>query len=146
MGSHPEPPPEPSGGQVPPNQDQYVQNPNAFTQGPYAQGPYVQNPYSQTPFVAPQYIPSSGTSPATALVLSILGLVMCGVLAPFGMIAGKNRRDEIDRGVGNPNDRGTAQAAFVVGLIGTIILVLAVVAIVGLVALVSIGSTVTVTS
>jgi hypothetical protein len=65
-----------------------------------------------------------------ALALSILGLILCGVLAPIGMVMGRNELQRIDIGQGDPSARGMAQAAWVIGLIGTIILALGVLMIV----------------
>ncbi len=94
------------------------QNPNQ-PQNPY-QTPHWQagaNPYGQ------HYSKSSNA--ILALVLSILGsLCCCTLTAPVGMYLGKSEMNAIDEGLADPQQRGTAQAAFVVGIIGTVILVL----------------------
>ena len=71
------------------------------------------------------YPPVTGdkSQAATALVLSVLGIVMCQILAPIGMLMGRNEVLRIDSGQGDPTARGLAQAAWIVGLIGTVILV-----------------------
>ncbi|MEZ5245547.1 MAG: DUF2510 domain-containing protein [Acidimicrobiales bacterium] len=66
------------------------------------------------------------TNAGIALALSILGLILCGVLAPIGMVMGRTELQRIDGGGGDANARGMAQAAWIIGLIGTIILVIGV--------------------
>lgn len=70
---------------------------------------------------APQYPePSQAT---TALVLGILGLpFFCGILAPFAWMMGQRELQAIDGGLRDPANRGTAQAAKVLGIVGTIFL------------------------
>jgi hypothetical protein len=63
----------------------------------------------------------------TALVLGILGIVICGLIAPFAWQMGKRTVAEIDASNGQLTGRGAAQAGYVLGLIGTILLGLAVV-------------------
>ncbi len=74
------------------------------------------------------YPPAAGdrTNAGWALALSILGLVLCGVLAPVGMVMGRNELQRIDSGHGDLGARGMAQAAWIIGLIGTVILALGV--------------------
>ncbi len=60
----------------------------------------------------------------TALILGILGLVICGILAPFAWRIGKQAMDEIDASGGRIGGRGTAQAGYILGIIGTVLLVL----------------------
>jgi uncharacterized membrane protein YjgN (DUF898 family) len=60
----------------------------------------------------------------TALVLGILGLVVCGLIAPFAWRIGKRTLDEIDGSHGQLGGRGTAQAGYVLGIIGTVVLLL----------------------
>lgn len=70
----------------------------------------------------------------TALVLGILGLVVCGVLAPFALVIGRNSVREIDASGGQLGGRGKAQAGYICGIIGTVLLCLAVVGLVALLA------------
>ncbi len=65
--------------------------------------------------------PSQAT---TALVLSILGLVVCGILGPFGWSMAQKELDGIDAGRRDPNNRGQAQAAKVIGIIVTVLMLL----------------------
>jgi len=60
----------------------------------------------------------------TSLVLGILGLVVCGLIAPFAWRIGKRTLDEIDGSHGQLGGRGTAQAGYVLGIIGTVVLLL----------------------
>jgi hypothetical protein len=84
-------------------------------------------PRPGTPPPSP-YPPAAGdrTNAGIALAVSILGLILCGVLAPVGMVMGRNELQRIDTGQGDPGARGMAQAAWIIGLIGTIILALGV--------------------
>ncbi|MEM7139751.1 MAG: DUF2510 domain-containing protein [Actinomycetota bacterium] len=83
-------------------------------------------PFSASgPTPPPPPRPVGGSSNAgTALGLSIFGLICCGLAAPFGMVMGRNEVLAIDRGSGDVRQRGTAQAAYVIGLIATILYVL----------------------
>ncbi len=63
----------------------------------------------------------------TALVLGILGLAICGVLAPFAWSIGRSSLREIDASGGALGGRGKAQAGYIMGIIGTILLALAIV-------------------
>jgi TRAP-type C4-dicarboxylate transport system permease small subunit len=57
----------------------------------------------------------------TALVVSILGIVCCGVLAPVGWYVGQQELSAIDSGRRDPTNRGTANAARVIGIIFTLL-------------------------
>lgn len=61
----------------------------------------------------------------TALVLGILGILLCGVLAPFAWVIGGKAVREIDESGGTVGGRGTANAGKILGIVGTILLVLA---------------------
>jgi len=62
----------------------------------------------------------------TAMVLGILGIVVCGVMAPFAWSIGKKTRDEIDASGGRLGGRGQANAGYIMGIIGTVLLALGV--------------------
>jgi uncharacterized membrane protein YjgN (DUF898 family) len=66
----------------------------------------------------------------TALVLGILGLVICSVLAPFAWAIGHRSMQEIDASGGALGGRGKAQAGYIMGIIGTVLLALAVVVVI----------------
>ena len=70
-----------------------------------------------------------------ALVLSIVGFFLCGVLSVVGLILGWQERSAIDAGRRDPANRGQAVAAIVIGGIITAIMVLAFIAVIALVAL-----------
>lgn len=74
-----------------------------------------------------------------ALGLSIAGLVLicCGgiLLSVPGTIMGWVSMKAVDRGERDPNSRGTAKGAFIVGLVGIILFVVLVVGWVALVVL-----------
>lgn len=63
--------------------------------------------------------PSQAT---TALVLGILGIVICGILAPFAWNMGNKELAAIDAGRRPPENRGTANAGRILGIIGTVLL------------------------
>lgn len=58
----------------------------------------------------------------TALVLGILGLVVCGVAAPLAWATGRRALAEIDASQGRLGGRWMAQAGYVLGVIGTFLL------------------------
>jgi len=85
------------------------------------QQPYPQQPYG---YVAPPRRTPGGA--VTALVLGILGLVMCGLFTSIpAIIVGRNTTREIDASQGQLDGRGMAQAGFVLGIVGTVIFGLA---------------------
>jgi uncharacterized membrane protein YjgN (DUF898 family) len=70
------------------------------------------------------YEPSKAT---TVLVLGILGIVICGVLAPFAWSMGNDELRAIDAGRRDPANRGTANAGRILGIVGTVLLIIGVV-------------------
>ena len=63
----------------------------------------------------------------TILVIGILGLVLCQVLAPFAWVMGNNELAAIDSGLRSPENRSTANAGKILGIIGTVFLGLGVI-------------------
>jgi uncharacterized membrane protein YjgN (DUF898 family) len=61
---------------------------------------------------------------ATALVLGIVAVVVCGLVGPFAWSVGRSTLAEIDASGGRWGGRGQAQAGYVLGIIGTVLLVL----------------------
>jgi hypothetical protein len=59
-----------------------------------------------------------------ALILGILGLVLCGVLAPFAWWQGKSAEQAVDASGGTLGGRGMATVGKILGIIGTVILCL----------------------
>ena len=109
---------------------------------PWGQAPggYQPSGYDPPPGSWSQHDPSAGqyyqgyqpgyTSPYSrssqasgALVLSIVGFFCCGLPSVIGMIMGRSEMSAIDRGEADPANRGTAQAAFIIGLIATVLMV-----------------------
>ncbi len=66
----------------------------------------------------------------TALVLGILGIVICGVLAPFAWSMGSKEMQAIDAGRRPPENRGTANAAKILGIVGTVLLGIGIIALI----------------
>lgn len=107
-------------------QDGYGQQPSdAYPpQNPYGQDydPYAPpdpNQGYQAPYQSYGYAYSRQSQAGMALGLSIVGFFCCGILSVVGMIMGRQEVKAIDQGLANPANRGTAQAAFIIGLIVT---------------------------
>ncbi len=89
-----------------------------------------QPPYAQQPAYGPP--PGYGHAPmgyapdhpraTTALVLGILGVVLCQIVAPFAWSIGKRTMNEIDDSHGAVGGRGAAQAGYILGIVGTVLL------------------------
>jgi hypothetical protein len=62
----------------------------------------------------------------TILVLGILSLVLCQVLGPFAWVMGNKELAGIDAGRRAPENRGTAQAGRILGIISTVLLIIGV--------------------
>lgn len=80
-----------------------------------------------TPPTPPQFPSEGGAYPeqsqaTTALVLGILGIVICGILAPFAWNIGNKELAAIDAGRRPPENRGTANAGKILGIVGTVLL------------------------
>ena len=63
----------------------------------------------------------------TILVLGILSLVVCQILGPIAWVMGNNELAGIDAGRRPPQNRGTAQAGRILGIISTILMIIGVV-------------------
>ena len=76
-----------------------------------SQPPYPPPPDSsgQPGYQPGGYVPDHPKA-TTSLVLGILGLVLCGVLAPFAWVMGGRAVREIDASQGTVGGRGTANA------------------------------------
>lgn len=66
-------------------------------------------------------------SASTVLVLGILGLVVCGILAPFAWVKGTRTLREIDAQPGRWSGRDQVQIGRVLGIVGSVLLGLALV-------------------
>ena len=110
-------------------------------QPPY--GPPPPNPYGGAPFGGYAQDHHQAT---TVLILGILGLVVCGVLAPFAWVMGNRVVREIDASNGQLGGRSTANAGRICGIVGTCIIGVSLLIIVGAVVIVLIGAATTATS
>lgn len=63
----------------------------------------------------------------TILVLGILSLVLCQVLGPFAWVMGNKELAGIDAGRRAPQNRGTAQAGRILGIISTVLMIIGIV-------------------
>lgn len=61
------------------------------------------------------------------LILGILGIVVCGLCAPFAWVMGRKALREIDASGQTYTNRGQAQAGMICGIVGTILWALAIV-------------------
>jgi uncharacterized Tic20 family protein len=87
----------------------------------------------------PQFPSESGSYPeasqaTTVLVLGIIGIVLCQLLGPVAWVMGNNELAAIDAGRRAPENRGTANAGRILGIISTVLLAIGVLIIVLLVA------------
>lgn len=81
----------------------------------------------------PQFPSESGAYPessqaTTILVLGIIGIVLCQILGPIAWVMGNNELAAIDAGRRAPENRGTANAGRILGIIGTVLLALGIIA------------------
>ena len=83
------------------------------------QPPY-QQPYPPYGYGYP--VPPDHPKAVTAMVLGILGLVMCQIASPFAWSMGKRTLAEIDASGGRLGGRGQAQTGYVLGIVGTVLL------------------------
>lgn len=65
-----------------------------------------------------------GSQALAALLVSIGGFVLCGLLWPVGWWMGNREVNGIDAGLRDPSNRGLAQAGKYVGMIMTVLMVL----------------------
>ena len=72
-----------------------------------------------------QYYPEDSQA-TTILVLGILSLVLCQVLGPFAWVMGNKELAGIDAGRRAPQNRGTAQAGRILGIISTVLMIIGV--------------------
>jgi uncharacterized membrane protein YjgN (DUF898 family) len=75
--------------------------------------------YPTPPGYAP---PPEHPRASTVLVLGILGLVLCGVLAPFAWVMGKSTLEEIDASGGRWGGRSNANTGYILGIVGSVLL------------------------
>lgn len=68
--------------------------------------------------------PAKHPQSTIVLVLGILGLVVCGVLAPFAWVMGNRALREIDANPQQYGGRSEVNAGRILGIIGTVLLAL----------------------
>jgi Domain of unknown function (DUF4190) len=122
----PPPPPGPYPGQQPPPYPPPGQQGYPPPYPPPGQQGYPPPPYpSYQPGYQP-YGPQQQDHPQAtlAMILGIVGVVVCQLIAPFALVIGRRAMNEIDASGGTLGGRGMAQAGFILGIIGTIFLVL----------------------
>ncbi|MFP3882639.1 MAG: DUF4190 domain-containing protein [Actinomycetota bacterium] len=83
----------------------------------------------------PQFPQESGAYPeasqaTTILVLGIIGIVLCQLLGPIAWVMGNNELQAIDAGRRSPENRGTANAGRILGIISTVLLALGILVII----------------
>lgn len=79
-----------------------------------------------------QYYPEDSQA-TTILVIGILALVLCQILGPIAWVMGNNELAGIDAGRRPPQNRGTAQAGRILGIIATVLLIISLVVLVTLI-------------
>ena len=80
----------------------------------------------------PQFPSDSGAYPeasqaTTILVLGIIGIVLCQLLGPVAWVMGNNELQAIDAGRRAPENRGTANAGRILGIIATVLMALGII-------------------
>ena len=71
--------------------------------------------------------PPNASNAVTALVLGILGVLLCPLLGPIAWVLGRRGEQEVDASGGAVGGRGLATAGKVLGMVGTFFIVLVVV-------------------
>jgi hypothetical protein len=80
----------------------------------------------------PQFPSESGAYPessqaTTVLVLGIIGIVACQLLGPVAWVMGNNEMEAIDAGRRPPENRGTANAGRILGIVSTVLLAIGII-------------------
>jgi len=69
-----------------------------------------------------------------ALILGIVGIVLCSILAPFAWAMGNKAQRLVDASGGTLGGRGEATAGKILGIIGTVFLIITIVALIAIIA------------
>ena len=85
------------------------------------------------PFDAEVRSPQNAPGAVAALVLGILGILVCPLLGPFAWLYGRRGEQAVDASGGLLAGRGLATAGKVLGIVGTLLIVLLLVALLVLV-------------
>jgi len=104
-------------------------------QPPY--GNYPPNQYGAPPY---GFAPPDHPQAMLVLILGIVGLVVCGLAAPFAWTMGNRVIAEIDASNGQLGGRSTANAGRICGIIGTCILGVSLLVVLGAIVVVLIGA------
>ena len=83
--------------------------------------------FDQPSFQSPAQAGQNAPGAILSLVLGILGILICGVLAPFAWAQGRRAERAVDASGGVYAGRGMATAGKILGMIGTALLVLGIV-------------------
>ncbi len=88
--------------------------------------------YSPVMTQPPQFPSESGAYPeasqaTTILVLGIIGVVLCQLLGPAAWVMGNNELKAIDAGRRAPENRGTANAGRILGIIATVLMAIGII-------------------
>ena len=78
--------------------------------------------------------PGNASNAVTALVLGILGIVLCPLLGPVAWVLGRKGEQEIDHSGGAVGGRGLATAGKILGMVGTAFIVIGLVIVLALIA------------
>jgi uncharacterized membrane protein YjgN (DUF898 family) len=105
-------------------------------QPPY--GNYPPNPYGGVPYGS--FPPQDHPQAMLVLILGIVGIVVCGLAAPFAWVIGNRVVREIDASGGQVGGRSTANAGRICGIIGTVLIGLGLFFVVGIFVIIGIGA------
>jgi hypothetical protein len=81
----------------------------------------------QPQFSAPVQPEKASSKATTALVLGILGIVCCGLCAPFAWYIGAAEMKLIKAGLSSQAGKGFAQVGMILGIIGTILIIISII-------------------
>ncbi len=92
------------------------------------------DPTSSTPPPPPPAVTPGGavgmypeqSQAVLALILGIISIVLCSLTGPFAWWLGKKEVEAIDAGLRSPDNRGSAQAGKILGIIGTALIVVSI--------------------
>jgi hypothetical protein len=75
----------------------------------------------------PQAAQPNAPNAVLALVLGIVGIVLCSIAAPFAWWLGQQAEQAVDASGGTLGGRGMATAGKILGIIGTVLLAIGIV-------------------
>ncbi len=111
---------------------------NPYVSNPDVPNPYGSNPYAPSPFAPSAYGLGSpyGVAPqhpqaVTALVLGIVGLVVCPPVGIAGIVTGLRVRRDCDAQPGQFTGRGLGTAGLVLGIVSIVVMIFWIVVVAG---------------